>query len=130
MQTLDIIDKLLHDSLSTIGKILVKRAKKNMIKISYGRRYIINGRVHIASKAGDTANNMSGALSRTIRYKTMGNIMEFGAGNKKINYAKFLELGTKKMDKRPNYHKTLLQAKPQIERELLRAFREAIRHVK
>lgn len=122
-------DKLANKVLNEIGEILVKQAKDNMDEISYGRVYKVGGRIHIASKPGDTANNMSGALKDTIRFKIYGKVLEFGAGNEKINYAKFLEIGTSKMDKRPNYTKSIFQNKRKIDEKVLKLFEESIRYV-
>ena len=108
-------DTFAKEVLSEIGTILVKQGKANMNKTSFGRVYIIGGKRHIASKAGDTANNQSGALNETIHFEISGTILEFGAGDKKVNYAKFLELGTNRMDKRPNYTKSILQSKTKID---------------
>lgn len=120
-------DKLAKNALSEIGGILVDKAKDNMEEVSFGRSYVIGGRVHIASKAGDTANNQSGALSKTIRYEIGGRIMEFGAGNAEVDYAKYLELGTSKMDKRPNYTKTIIQNEKQINKKVHDLFMQGLR---
>jgi len=122
-------DALAKATLMQIGGILTRQAKGNMDKISHGRAYRVGGRIHIASKAGDTANNMSDALKDTIRFKIYGKVLEFGAGNEKINYAKFLEIGTSKMDKRPNYTKSIFQNKRKIDEKVLKLFEESIRYV-
>lgn len=119
-------DRLADRTLNKIGGILVEQAKDNMAKVSYGRVYIVGGKKHIASKGGDTANNMTGALSDTIRFEIQGKKMEFGAGNTKVNYAKYLELGTKKMDKRPNYTKSIIQNEAKIDAEVQRLFKNSL----
>ncbi|MDY0193574.1 MAG: hypothetical protein RBR93_08605 [Aliarcobacter butzleri] len=116
--------------LSEIGDILVDEAKENMNEISNGRVYVIGGKIHIASKAGDSPNNLSGELNNTIRYEVDENILEFGAGNEKVNYAKYLEKGTKSMDARPNYTKTILENKASIDKVVLRAVKENIKFKK
>lgn len=116
--------------LSEVGDILVKQSKENMDEISNGRVYIIGGKIHIASKAGDSPNNLSGELKKSIRYEVDANILEFGAGNEKINYAKYLEKGTQKMDARPNYTKTILDKKSSIDRVVMKAVKENIRFKK
>jgi HK97 gp10 family phage protein len=116
--------------LSEIGDILVDEAKENMNEISNGRVYVIGGKIHIASKAGDSPNNLSGELNSTIRYEVDENILEFGAGNEKVNYAKYLEKGTKNMDARPNYTKTILENKASIDKVVLRAVKENIKFKK
>ena len=120
-------DALAKATLMQIGGILTRQAKGNMDKISHGRAYRVGGRIHIASKAGDTANNMSGALRNTIRFKVGGNILEFGAGNAQVNYAKFLEIGTGKMGKRPNYIKSIIQNEAKINLKILKLFADSIR---
>lgn len=120
-------NKFSKSALSEIGNVLVKQSKSNMKKISLGRVYIIGGKAHIASKAGDAPNNLSGALSGSIRYEIKGNVLEFGAGDEEIDYAKFDELGTKKMGARPNYTKSILENKAKIdkliENELIQSIR-------
>lgn len=123
-------DAFAGKALNEIGDILVAQAKGNMEKVSIGRVYIVGGQRHIASKGGDTANNMSGALSKTIRFDIKGKVLEFGAGNSSIKYAKFLELGTSKMDKRPNYTKSILQNKSKIDKVVRVALSNSIRYAK
>lgn len=108
----------LNDALGAVGDVLVDNAKSNMDKVSFGRVYVIGGRPHIASKAGETANNLSGALKDTIRYEVQGEVLEFGAGNERVDYAKYLEKGTSKMQERPNYTKTLLQNEEKINQHI------------
>lgn len=122
------INKLIFFTLNEIGGILQAQAIKNLDKISYGRVYIIGGKKHIASKAGDSPNNMTGALRKTVRYEIKGNVLEFGAGNRKVNYAKYLELGTGKMDARPNVHKSILQNKHKIELAIKAQIKEMIKN--
>lgn len=113
--------------LKEIGDVLVEQAKENMNEVSNGRVYIIGGKTHIASKAGDSPNNLSGELNKTIRYEVDANTLEFGAGNDSINYAKYLEKGTQKMDARPNYTKTILEKKSSIDRVVMKAVKNNIR---
>ncbi len=113
--------------LKEIGNVLVEQAKENMNEVSNGRVYIIGGKTHIASKAGDSPNNLSGELNKTIRYEVDANTLEFGAGNENINYAKYLEKGTQKMDARPNYTKTILEKKSSIDRVVMKAVKNNIR---
>ncbi len=113
--------------LKEIGDVLVEQAKENMNEVSNGRVYIIGGKTHIASKAGDSPNNLSGELNKTIRYEVDANTLEFGAGNENINYAKYLEKGTQKMDARPNYTKTILEKKSSIDRVVMKAVKNNIR---
>ena len=122
-------ERFADKTLNTIGDVLVEQAQGNMEKVSIGRVYIVGGKTHIASKAGDTANNMSGALSKTIRFEISGKVLEFGAGNSKVQYAKYLEIGTSKMDKRPNYTKSILQNKSKIDRVVQVELTKAVRFI-
>ena len=122
-------NKFAEQTLGDIGDILVKEAQGNMDKVSHGKVYVVGGKAHIASKAGDTANNLSGELRKTIRHEAKGKILEFGAGNGKVNYAKYLELGTKKMGKRPNYTKTILENKKKIDAKIRKNLKSVVRWV-
>lgn len=112
-------------ALNKIGDVLVEQAQDNMEKVSVGRVYIVGGKAHIASKAGDTANNMSGALSKTIRFEIQGKVLEFGAGNGVIDYAKYLE--NPNGLNRPNYTKSILQNKSKIDKVVQDEFMKAMR---
>ena len=120
-------DKFSKSVLSEIGDVLVEQSKENMDEISNGRVYVIGGKTHIASKAGDSPNNLSGELKNTIRYDIQGNILEFGAGNETVNYAKYLEKGTQRIKVRPNYTKTIIQKSPKISEIIAKALKENIR---
>lgn len=105
-------DQLARGALEAIGDVSVEQAKGNMNKVSYGRVYMVGGRAHIASKEGDSPNNMSGALNETIRYEIHGREMEFGAGNGTVDYAKYLEGYLN----RPNITKSIIERQTDIER--------------
>lgn len=91
-----------------LGKQFVKDSRQKMkdterdfSKVYYVR---IRGRIvrHNPSKEFFPAAIMTGALSKSVRYKVNGSdSMKFGAGDDKINYAKYVELGTSKMKERP-----------------------------
>ena len=110
-------------ALSKVGYILVKQGRDNMQEISHGRVYIINGKRHIASKSGDTANNLSGDLTSSIRYDIRGRTMTFGAGDASINYAKHLE---KKLN-RPNIIKSIHQNSDEISTIIAKLFKDSIK---
>lgn len=124
------MEQFTKEALQAIGGVLVDQAQTNMRNVSMGRVYIIGGKTHIASKAGDSPNNQSGALSKSIRFEIDGNILEFGAGDEKINYAKHLELGTSKMGVRPNYTKSILQNKTKIDLMIARSLSRNMRFSK
>lgn len=117
-------DQLAKSALTIIGDTLVKKAQGNMDEVSNGRTYIIKGKPHVASKKGDSPNNMSGELRATIRYELHGNSMEYGSGNATVDYAKYLEAG--KLN-RPNITKTIVQCEDVITREVERVFVNSVR---
>lgn len=84
-----------------IGRVLVKSAKAKQLTPKSGEIYIINGVQHQASAPGEAPASVSGKLLESTRYETKGDELEFGAGDDKTDYAKFLELGTSKMEDRP-----------------------------
>jgi HK97 gp10 family phage protein len=74
-----------------------------------GRVYTIyvNGhkRRHVASAAGETHANMTGALRRSLSYKATANEIEFGYGvgtTQAPKYSRSVEFGTKSMKARPS----------------------------
>ena len=117
--------ELAGHTLNTIGTALVDQARSNMDQISYGRVYIIGGKRHIASKRGDSPNNLSRDLRGTIRFETQGRTMEFGAGDQKVDYAKHLE--NKAGLDRPNIVKSVEQRRSEIEREVAQFFVKSLK---
>lgn len=84
------------------GRRLIKDTPKT------GRLYRINGKLHRASKAGEapaSINKRTGLLA-SIAGKQSNLELEFGARSK-INYAKYLEKGTKRMASRPFISKSI-----------------------
>lgn len=114
-------NKLAQKALKDIGDILVEQGKANMDKVSFGRVYIIGGKRHIASKIGDSPNNLTTALRNSIRYKIEGRIMEYGSGDGTINYAKYLE------PKRPNITKAITQNESKIQASVEKLFIDGLR---
>lgn len=98
-----------------IGSDLRRDARKEIRKKNKsGRLYrrTLNGRIvlHRASAPGQYPANFTGSLASSIGYNTVGsNRLEFGSKTvftkggktKQLNYGKFLELGTSKMQPRP-----------------------------
>ena len=117
-------DSLAKSALTIIGDTLVKKAQENMDEVSHGRTYIIKGKPHVASKKGDSPNNLSGDLRATIRYELHGKSMEYGSGDEKVDYAKYLEGGSLN---RPNITKTLVQCEDVITREVERVLVNSVR---
>jgi HK97 gp10 family phage protein len=84
-----------------VANTLVNSSKSMMEKPKSGRTYKIAGRTHIASSEGESPAILTGKLFDSVRVKTFGTDIEFGAGGRGIGYAKYLEIGTSKMKKRP-----------------------------
>lgn len=88
-----------------LGKTLVKSFNTSVLKKPRsGRVYTrrIKGgarRRHVASRAGETAANLTGNYRRSIGYKIRG-VEEMTFGNR-AEYAGFLENGTSRMAARP-----------------------------
>ena len=100
-------DEMLTKAFPRMGGALVNQARANMAEISYGHTYVVNGRVRIASKPGDTANNQTHDLTKSLRYVVQGHNLEFGGGNEKVDYAADLE--DKNYMDRPNFVKSFRQ---------------------
>lgn len=89
------------------GAELKKVASRQVLqKPKGGRLYIVRRgktrRRHRASAPGESPANLSGEYRRSIGYQVKGATqMVFGAGSKKVPYAKWLEEGTKRMKPRP-----------------------------
>lgn len=105
-----------------IGKSLVKTAKAKQLAPKSGDVYIINGIKHQASAPGEAPGSITGELLDSTRYETKGDEIIFGAGNDKTDYAKFLELGTKKMEDRPFIFKSVEENFKNIEAEFDESF--------
>lgn len=104
-----ISQKSLKNALFKIGNYFKEYAEKDLLyKPKSGKKYKvkIDGVImaHTASKAGEPPANMTGRLKNSLAFNVTGsNEIRFGAGGEDsgVIYAKFLELGTKKMAKRP-----------------------------
>ena len=117
-------DKLKRETFRRVGFLLVFQARRNMQERSYGRVYLRKGgKSHTASKWGDSPNNDTLALTRSIRYETIGNTLLFGAGDAVVNYAKYLE--SKKILNRPNLAKSVDQQEKHITAEVELLFKKA-----
>lgn len=116
-------DDLAQKALTDIGNTLVKQGRANMDKISYGRVYIIGGKPHVASRVGDSPNNLTGNLKATIRYEIAGRVLEYGSGNRDINYAKYLEGNMN----RPNITRAIIQSETEIRTRVEKLFLEGLK---
>lgn len=110
-----------------IAKYLKSTVKKDLNDEKHGRIYIkrLNGRLvrHRASAPGEPPATFTGKLEKSIATKTSGyGQLDFSAGGGDVNYARFLEEGTRKMAKRPY----MIKAINDNERNTIEAF---YRHV-
>lgn len=90
-----------------LGAELKKTANRQILeKPKSGRTYLIRRgktrRKHVASAPGESPANRSGDYRRSVNFKLIGSTkLIFGAGDNEVNYAGFLESGTKNMEPRP-----------------------------
>lgn len=88
------------------GKLRKSASDSILEKPKHGRIYLVRkGKRlyrHQASAPGEAPANLSGTLRRSLGFDVRGsNQMEFGVRDGKATYGKDLELGTKRMLKRP-----------------------------
>jgi HK97 gp10 family phage protein len=122
----------IREAFPDIGKKLKADARRSIRQPPktgriYRRR--IRGRIrnHQASAPGQPPANMEGALQKTVDYKIKGDELEFGAGDQgDVQYAKYLEDGTKKMKPRKYLIRSILKnsknTEKDFERHILRNF--------
>lgn len=118
---------ILFKSWHSIGDKLVKFTQESMKKPKHGKTYVINGKKHTASAAGEAPAIQSGDLYDSVRYQIEGSDMLFGAGSDRVNYAKFLELGTQKMEQRPFIVRSVEENFKEIEVEFEDTFKTGVR---
>lgn len=93
--------KNIEQSLYEIGSEVVKEVRKLIRRRNKtGRLYIFRGRLHRASAPWEAPANMTGRLLKSSNY-TVRNYQQMTIGES-VFYAKFLELGTRKMAPRPH----------------------------
>lgn len=110
-----------------IGNTLVDFVKKDMRKPKHGKTYIIDGKRHTASAPDESPAILSGNLEKTVRYEIDGADLLFGAGDDRTDYAKFLELGTQKMEQRPFIRKAVEENFKEFEVEFEDTFKTEVR---
>ncbi len=108
-------NKFAREVLLKSGRILEMKAKSNLKLKSNGRKYKIKGKMHTASKPYNSPNNFTKALSSSVGSGLNNNTLIFGGGNPRVNYAKFLELGTNKIEPRPLFHLSFFQVRKTID---------------
>jgi HK97 gp10 family phage protein len=112
------VNKIIRNSFLRSGKKLVRDLRSEMQKPKTGKIYIINGKSHVASSSKEAPASQTGRLLKSVRQTTRGNDLIFGAGNGSINYAKYLELGTRKMKERPFVFQTVKNNFKNIENDI------------
>jgi len=109
-----------------VGSQLRHTARLQMLEKKTGRLYAVPGRSRRvrASAPGESPASRTGELRRSIGYQISGDSMQFGAGGRGsgVNYANFLEEGTKNMKARP----LLLNAVTTNEAKIQTLFNDAI----
>ncbi len=78
-----------------------------------GKYYKYKGRQIQASAPGEYPANRSGNLRKSIGFEVKGQNLEFGARTN-AKYAKYLELGTRRMGKRPFLNRTVQKNKLEV----------------
>lgn len=109
-----------------VGQDVKRRANAEILrKPKGGKTYIIRTaggrkRRHVASKAGETHANLSGALRRSIEWRVRGDQLDFGYGVVKTapEYASFVEEGTGRMGARPTLRNAINDTKRNAEQHL------------
>ncbi len=101
-----------HEAYIVIGEYLKRTNEKDFRDRKSGRLYRIRVRGeminHRASAPGEAPARLTGALEKTIKTKTSGfTQMDYSAGGGRVNYAGFLEDGTRKMAARPYMIKSI-----------------------
>ncbi len=113
------VNKIIRNSFLRSGKKLTMDLKSDMQTPKTGKVYFINGRKHIASSSNESPAVLSGNLLNSVKSITNGNDLTFGAGTKrKVNYAKYLELGTNKIKNRPFIFQTVKNNFKNIENDI------------
>ena len=114
-----------------LGKDLIRTAKQSIIKgPKSGKLYRITGRKnrHRASSPGEAPANLTGNLQKSVDFVVHGSDqMIFGAGNTDINYAGYLEEGTKRMAERPYLKKSLEENERNAEKYFERGIKAELR---
>lgn len=101
-----------HEAYIVIGEYLKRTNRKDFAATKHGRLYNIKVRGkmirHRASAPGEPPAKLTGSLEKTIKTKTSGfTEMSYSAGGGRVNYAGFLEDGTRKMAPRPYLIKSI-----------------------
>jgi len=118
--------RAMRRGLSQIGNLLVKETREGITNPpKTGLFYKYKGRNIQASSVGEYAANRSGKLKDSVNSTSNKERLIFG---EKEEYGKFLELGTKKMRKRENLLKSIVNTRLQqiliIEKQFARELKK------
>ena len=114
------------------GAKLIRREGRKLAgkKKGSGRRYRVWGDIpHQASAPGAPPAKLTGALQRSIFYRTMdrdGLSMSVGPSVRRVFYARFLAFGTEKMEARPFMETALSRHEGAIRTMLRSALRDSL----
>lgn len=117
-------DKNIRNAFSSHGKQCTTALKSLIMSgTRSGRIYSYNGRKVQASAPGEPPANRSGRLANSNYFKARSKeLMIYNtAFSKGAQYPSYLEEGTKKMDPRPWWKKTMIRLEPLLYQKLLRA---------
>lgn len=101
-----------HEAYIVIAEYLKRTNKKDFAAPKHGRFYRlrVHGKMirHRASAPGEPPARITGALGKTLKTKTSGfTQMDYSAGGGRVDYAGYLEEGTRKMEPRPYLSKAI-----------------------
>jgi HK97 gp10 family phage protein len=130
-KTIDFDRKALRKAVREGAKLVRREGRKLAGKRSgAGRKYRVRGGVrHRASAPGQPPAKISGALQKSIFYRTMdkgGLAMSVGPSIRRVFYARFLAGGTKHMEARPFMTEALRRHEPSIRQGLRAALVDAL----
>lgn len=105
-----------RNGLQSVGFFLESDIKRSF-KPGHGRTYIIHNKIHRASAPGEPPAVLTGRLRSSIASDLKKNSVKIGTN---VEYAKWLEFGTSRMEARP----FLRPALERNRREIPRIFKE------
>lgn len=104
------VERSLQDSarriLARYASMIEREAERSMDEGKSGRVYRIGGRYHTASAPYESPANLSGKLQRSINKSSVMGGLQWSIGSP-VDYAKYLEEGTKYMAPRPLFKNAL-----------------------
>ena len=98
---LNIVDKTMK------AEILTGPRTGETYRVPYTSTY------YVASRGGEATATVTGRLKRSY-VKSMHSVLPLGRYGSDLDYAKFLEFGTRKMEARPNLRLAFARAMPRV----------------